>query len=74
MNCQIKTGQGYIGLPAETYTKKPVHASDFQYTINMDDLKEPDNIFEELNNLWNKIIQMFSGSKQMTNTVKEVGT
>lgn len=74
MNCQIKTGQGYIGLPAEIYTKKPVHVSDFQYTVNMDDLKEPDNIFEELNNLLNRIIQMFSGSKQMTNTIKEVGT
>lgn len=74
MNKQISTKNGNIGLPPEIYFKKPVQPSDFEYTTKLNTLKEPDNILEELNNLWHKILQLFSESKQMTNTVKEVET
>ena len=66
MNCNIKTSNGNIGLSSEIYTKKPVKISDFEYSYALDEFKEPENIIEELNNVVNRIISLFSRSKEIS--------
>lgn len=44
MNKNINTVSGKIGLPKEIFTKKPVKASDFEYSHKLSELKEPENI------------------------------
>lgn len=66
MNKNINTSSGKIGLPAEIFTKKPVKAMDFEYTHKLDYLKEPENIMEELSNLFTKIINLFKRDEQLT--------
>ena len=46
MNKNINYNGKKIGLPSEIYTHKPVHESNFKYSIETDDLKEPQNIIE----------------------------
>ena len=49
MNKEIKTQEGYVGLPAEIYTLKPAKNSDFDYSYKMEDVfKQPENIIEEI--------------------------
>ncbi len=64
MNKNINTVSGKIGLPKEIFTKKPVKASDFEYSHKLSELKEPENIMEELNNLFTKIVNLFRVAKQ----------
>ncbi len=64
MNKNINTVSGKIGLPKEIFTKKPVKASDFEYSHKLSELKEPENIMEELNNLFTKIVNLFRVVKQ----------
>ena len=63
MNKEIKTSEGNIGLPSEVYTLKPAKNSDFKYSYDMKEFKEPDNIIEEIRelfmNLSNKIGYLF---------------
>ena len=66
MNKNINTSSGKIGLSAEIFTKKPVKAMDFEYTHKLDYLKEPENIMEELSNLFTKIINLFKRDEQLT--------
>lgn len=61
MNKQIKSStEGNIGLPAEIFTKKPSKTSDFVYSRKLDHLKEPQNILEELNGIFKKIVNLFN--------------
>ena len=60
MNKNIKDKSRKIGLPAEIYTKKPAKTTDFTYSHEMDYFKEPENLLEELNNIWNKITKLFT--------------
>ncbi len=60
MNCEIKTSSGYIGLPLDIFTKKPAKSTDFIYTHELIELKEPNNIIEELNIIGHKIKNLFS--------------
>lgn len=66
MNKEIKTSKGKVGLPAEIYTKKPAKATNFTYTHELNNLKEPKNIIEELSNIVHKITNLFSIAKQIT--------
>ena len=65
MNKEIKTNEGNIGLPSEVYTLKPAKNTDFKYTYEMLVFKEPENIIEEIReifaNLSNKIEFLFGG-------------
>jgi hypothetical protein len=70
MNKNINSDNGKIGLPAEIYTKKPVTIEDFQYSHVMDELKEPENFIEELNNIYQRIKGMFKKTTTQTNTIK----
>ena len=58
---EIKSSiKGDIGLPEEIYTKKPAKASDFQYSRKLDLLKEPENIIEELNVIYKRIVSFIN--------------
>ena len=59
MNKAIKTANGNIGLPEEIYTLKPAKNSNFKYSYEMEEFKQPENIIEEIkeiiDNLKNKL-------------------
>ena len=59
MNHEIKgeDGQTY-GLDTAVYTYKPVHESDFEYSIEIDIENEPKNIIEEIRGLFANIINL----------------
>lgn len=64
MNKEIKSSSnGYIGLPQEIFTKKPSKISDFSYSRKLDYFKEPENIIEELNGIFKRIVNMFNVTK-----------
>ncbi len=65
MNKNINTVSGKIGLPKEIFTKKPAKATDFEYSHKLSELKEPENVMEELNNLFTKIVNLFRKNKQI---------
>lgn len=60
MNKEIKTSDGYIGLPQEVYTLKPAKNADFKYSYNMQEFKEPENIIEEIREIFKNILNKFS--------------
>lgn len=66
MNKNIQDGNKKIGLPSEIYTKKPTKTQDFSYSHKLRELNEPENIIEELNNLWHKVQNLFSTTKQIS--------
>lgn len=65
MNKNIRTSNGTTGLPSEIYTKKPVQERDFDYSHKLNYLNEPENIFEELNNIVVKITSLFNNYKKV---------
>ena len=67
LNKNIQAGSSYIGLPESIFTKKPATVADFNYSHKMDDLKEPENFIEELNNIFMKIGALFE-RKETTQT------
>ena len=73
MNKNIDSNKGKIGLPAEIYTKKPATILDFQYSHKMDELKEPENFIEELNNLYLRIKSAIENAGA-TNTISNTTT
>ena len=64
MNKSIKTGSGLIGLPEEVYKIKPVKNSNFEYSYSLNDLKDPENIFEVIGQLFKNVSRNI---KQMFN-------
>ena len=56
MNQNINTEQGKIGLPKEIYALKPAKRSNFEYTYSLAHFKEPENIIEEIRELFYHII------------------
>ena len=62
MNKNIKTSNGYIGLPSEVYTLKPAKISDLEYSYTIDEFHEPQNIIEEIKQLL----------KNVTNNIKNI--
>lgn len=60
MNKEIKSSSGaYVGLPEEIYRAKPTKTSNFTYSRELDYFKEPQNIIEELNGVYKKIVNLF---------------
>lgn len=73
LNCEIKTSDNkYIGLSSEVFTKTPVKQSCFEYSHKLKDFNEPENIIEEMNNFMNKIINLFSTTKEIKEAKNEV--
>lgn len=62
MNKDVKTSTGNIGLPEKVYTLKPAKNIDFEYSYKINEFKEPQNIIEEIrqifSNLANKVSAM----------------
>lgn len=56
MNCQIKTETGYIGLNEEIYKYKPNNESNFKFTYELEEFKEPKNIIEKMKIMITKAI------------------
>ena len=56
MNKSIKTSFGYIGLPNEVYRLKPAKNLDFKYSYVIDEFHEPQNIIEQVNQLFRNVI------------------
>jgi hypothetical protein len=56
MNKNIRTSNGKIGWPEEVFTLKPAKASDFEYAYNKEEFKEPQNIIEEVKQLFKNIV------------------
>ena len=58
-NSLVKTTEGKIGLPEGIYTLKPAKKSNFDYSYNREEFKQPENIIEEVreivSNLFNKV-------------------
>ena len=57
MNCKIldtKTNN-YIGLNPNLYSLKPVHESDFTYPLELEFYKEPENLIEEIREIFKVI-------------------
>lgn len=53
------TGGENKGLTNFAYSSKPIQNSNFQYSIFLDYLKEPQNIIEEINSLIRRIGNLF---------------
>ncbi len=65
MNKNIKTSNGYIGLPQEVYALKPAKSSDFKYSYSIDEFYEPQNIIEEIRQLFKNIINNAENIKKI---------
>ena len=64
MNKEVKSAtKGNVGLPKEVFRAKPAKASDFQYSRRLDYFDEPENIIEELNGIYKRIINLFNITK-----------
>ena len=60
MTKSIKTENGYIGLDEIVYTLTPPAESDFKYSIEKEFYREPQNVIEEIRNLFRNIGNMFT--------------
>ena len=66
MNKNIKSSNGKIGLPPEVYTLKPAKSIDFKYSYKIDDeFVEPQNIIEEIRQLFKNLIYNFKNFKMI---------
>ena len=54
-----------LGLPSTVYKLKPAKESDFENSKQMDEFKEPENIIEEVQQIWNQLAKRFSFSEVM---------
>lgn len=73
MNETILTNEGYIGLPPEIYTFKPVKSEDFIYSNKLDKLDEPNSIMEGIDSIIYKIKRLFEYKKTDFNIVTAEG-
>ena len=64
MNGNIKTSNGYVGLPKEVYNLKPANNLDFEHSYKIDEFHEPQNVIEEVKQLFKNIINNISNIGQ----------
>ena len=67
MSKTIKKSNGNIGLPEEVYKLKPANNLDFKYSYVIDEFHEPQNIIEQVRQLFKNII---NNVKNIGNVVK----
>lgn len=60
MNHQVKTMLGTVGLPEEIYTLKPAKSSNFEFSYELNEFQEPDNIIEEIRQLFRNLFRNIS--------------
>ena len=56
INNNIKTSSGYTGLPEKGFTLKPAKNLDFKYSYKIDEFHEPQNIIEQIEQLFKNVI------------------
>lgn len=59
MQNKIRNGEGK-GLTDFAYESKPLHASNFTSAIELNALKEPSNLIEEINSILNRVGRLFN--------------
>ena len=57
MNKNIDTSIGKIGLPPSVYTLKPAKSSNFEYSYKIEEFKQPENIIEEVKEVFANIVR-----------------
>ena len=57
MNKNIETSNGKIGLPEEIYSLKPSKSTNFKFSYELNDFKEPENIIEEIRELFENLVR-----------------
>ena len=67
MNKKIKTANGNIGLPNEIYKLKPANNFDFKYSYKIDEFKEPQNLIEEIRQLFKNVVNNFKAISNIEN-------
>ncbi len=63
MNQEITYQNTKIGLPEEIYTYKPVHKSNFKYSVQINELKEPEGIIEVVQSIIKRVQKAFTYQK-----------
>ncbi len=64
MNHEIKDSNGKTyGLDSAIYTIKPVHESDFIYSMSIDIENEPKNLIEEIRGIFGNVFKLFEKVK-----------
>lgn len=56
INNNIKISSGYTGLPEKVFTLKPAKNLDFKYSYKIDEFHEPQNIIEQIEQLFKNVI------------------
>lgn len=74
INKTIKTSEGNIGLPEEVYTLKPAKASNFEYSYKTSEFKEPQNIIEEIKQLFKNIGNNFKNIKKKITSINDLNS
>lgn len=64
MNKNIKTSNGYIGLPEQVYTLKPAKNSDFKYSYKIEEFHEPQNLLEDIKQLFKNVVNNVKNIKK----------
>jgi len=76
MNKDIKSSNGKIGLPEDIYILKPAKGSNFKYSYKLEEFKEPQNIIQEIKQLFRNVVNnvknISQGFKNNTNQNLEV--
>ena len=68
MNKDITSNNSNIGLPKEVYTLKPAKGSDFKYSYKLVDFHEPQNIIEEIRQLFRNVVNNVKNISRSFNT------
>ena len=74
INKTIKTSEGNIGLPEEVYTLKPAKTSNFEYSYKTSEFKEPQNIIEEIKQLFKNIGNNFKNIKKKMTSINDLNS
>lgn len=67
MNKNISSSNGYVGLPKEVFYLKPAKNSDFKYSYMLKEFKEPENIIEEVTQLFKNVVNNVRNIIQLFN-------
>lgn len=65
MNQNIKTTNGYIGLPEKVFTLKPAKNLDFKYSYKIDEFHEPQNAIEQIEQLFKNVVYNAKNIKKL---------
>lgn len=58
-NTIVNASGANAGLTQNAYSSKPIHESNFKYSYELNDLKEPQNFIEEINSIVKRVKKLF---------------